>query len=268
MENARSDVLILLDCPYVGIAGNKGNGVTELIAASAYGSAANGLEPYSFTQELELELQVLATVIPSFSVGILYENIFTLMQKRIAKEGKEHSEPVCLQLTQEHASKPRSIRLFAYKNGTVEVSALHQTSEGFDGASQVSEDPIDIPLIALAIRLKEYFKVGDLSPDLFLEWLRRMPNVAGDVKIEAGFHGYSPLLIVSVRIAMFLYMPKDPAIICLGPINALGMDLNLLPNAKRKDLSTPAPDNHPKKSTNPVQSFTLLQKPTNSASGV
>jgi hypothetical protein len=45
-----------------------------------------------------------------------------------------------------------------------------------------------------------------------------MPNIAQQVKIEAGFDAFSTLVIVSLPIAFCAYLSRDPAIISLGPI--------------------------------------------------
>jgi len=41
-----------------------------------------------------------------------------------------------------------------------------------------------------------------------------------EVKVEAGFDSFSSLLIVSVPISLSIYVPRDPAVICLGPITS------------------------------------------------
>ena len=72
LEQAESDVLILLDCCSAGI-GNigEGNGVTEVICACAYDVEANGIGHYSFTKALTIERRLLSWK-ESFSVSELY----------------------------------------------------------------------------------------------------------------------------------------------------------------------------------------------------
>jgi hypothetical protein len=41
-----------------------------------------------------------------------------------------------------------------------------------------------------------------------------------EVKVEAGFDSFSSLLIVSVPISLSIYVPRDPAVIRLGPITS------------------------------------------------
>jgi choline dehydrogenase-like flavoprotein len=282
LEHAQSDVLILLDCNYVGTASsNQGSGVTELIAASGYGSLAQSVEPFFFTRELETELRELSKL-PSFSIGNLYHNIFCRVHSRTADDAQEQATPVYLSLTQEDSKFPRSIRLPTQQKGVLatsgDASASHNSistdgtflSPPFQAPSALTSG--ETPRIAFAIRLKGDFQVEDLSSDLFLEWLRRIPASVADVKIEAGFHSYSSLLIVSVPICMSLYMPKDPAIINLGPITSFNQVLNLVPNTMPKDLPTPKPDSHvwdhPRQSGNGLEALTPPLKSTNGTSGI
>jgi hypothetical protein len=55
---------------------------------------------------------------------------------------------------------------------------------------------------------------------LFTEWLKGIPAVAEEVRVEAGFGSFSTLLIVSLPMALTAYLPRDPAITFLGPITS------------------------------------------------
>ena len=44
-----------------------------------------------------------------------------------------------------------------------------------------------VPRLAFAVRLRDNIQAGELSADLFLEWLRHIPTIAEQVKVEAGF---------------------------------------------------------------------------------
>jgi hypothetical protein len=87
-------------------------------------------------------------------------------------------------------------------------------------ASPISNLSDQVPRILLAVRLKDPFRPRDLSFDFFKEWLRMIPTVAEDVKGEAGFGSFSSIVIVSVPITLSLYLPRDPAIIKIGPITS------------------------------------------------
>ncbi|TVY85278.1 Cholesterol oxidase [Lachnellula suecica] len=256
LEQANSDALALLDCAHAGTANNEeGNRTTELIAACTYDSTTNGIPSYSFTKELEIELRELSKL-SSFSIGNLYDNVFSRVRIRASEEGRQHQSPVYLPLTQESPRSPRSIRLSVLKKDSdahlnaFEVQSPQSDAFGITGmngdsaglsfktSSATSVGPV--PRMAFAIRLMEDFRVGDLSSDLFSEWLRNIPASAQEVKIEAGFHSYSSLLIVSVPVSMSIYMPKSPAVISLGPITSFNQVLTKVPFPK--DLPTPSPD--------------------------
>ncbi|TVY17726.1 Cholesterol oxidase [Lachnellula arida] len=258
LEQSQSDVLTLLDCCHAGTASSdEGNGTTELIAACAYNSSTHGVPSYSFTKELEIELRELSTL-SSFSVGNLYDNLFSRVRSRMSEEGLEHQSPVYLPLTQENPKSPRSIRLSVHNDGNLPnqlasggsydvqsplsdifgITNGDPTGPAFKPSSATAVGPT--PRMAFAIRLTEDFRVGDLSSNLFYEWLRNIPASVDQVKIEAAFHSYSSLLIVSVPICLSIYIPKDPAVMSLGPITSFNQVLSrvLIP----KDLPTPNPD--------------------------
>ncbi|KAH6684085.1 hypothetical protein B0J14DRAFT_646000 [Halenospora varia] len=260
LEQALSDVLVLLDCPHSGSSNNDGSGNTELIAASNYNATSKEEAPFTFTQDLELELRELSKL-PTFSIGNLYHNIFCRMQGRIA-EDQEFRPPIYLPLSQENTLLPRSIRLAAHKRGSWDVPTLPSrlTSEdsfevqpptttfSHDGGESDSSFQTSSailaghePHMAFAIRIGDGFNMEDLSSDLFLDWVRNMPG-SEEVKIEAAFHSNAALLIVSVPICMSIYLPQDPAIINLGPITSINQVLNRVPVPR--DLPTPNPDSH------------------------
>ncbi|PVH81338.1 hypothetical protein DL98DRAFT_397218, partial [Cadophora sp. DSE1049] len=110
LEQAESDVLILLDCCAAGTANaGGGSGVTELIAACPYNGIANGVGPYSFTNALVTELLELSHK-PSFSVGELYSEIFLRAQGHVPEHGRDRPAPMHIQLTRQ-SKFPRSIQL-------------------------------------------------------------------------------------------------------------------------------------------------------------
>ncbi len=81
--------------------------------------------------------------------------------------------------------------------------------------------PVDhVPRIAISIRLHKNFQVGDLSTAYFRDWLLDMPTFAEEVRVEAGFNSFSSLLIVSIPLSLYNYLPPNPAMISLGPITS------------------------------------------------
>jgi hypothetical protein len=249
LEQSECDVLILLDCCASGTANSgEGNGASELISACAYNATANGVGPYSFTSALVIELTELSKK-HSFSVGELYSNIFIRTQCRLPEDGRErHPAPVHLVLTRS-TQFPRSIQLSrmgirAKNDSTTLPSSLlaalatQSTARGSNSSCVVEIDNTissmpsitreemnrlnsnSAPRLAFAVRLNESFETGDLSIDAFVEWLRTVPALVDDVKIEAGFESFSSLLIISLPIAICSYLPRNPAIFSLGPIRS------------------------------------------------
>ena len=226
LEEAPSDVLLLLDCCNAGTANtNEGEGLTELISACAYNSKANGVGPYSFTHALVIELKELAKR-PSFSVGELYGNIFCRIQARMPEDGTErHPAPVHLVLTND-THYQQSIRISSQwkenRDDRLSVPKVDAPNADTDSQNSLSQDltGVKVPRLAFAIRLRDNFSASELSAELFTEWLRTMPTIAAEVKVEAGFDSFSTLVIVSIPIYLSAYLPCDPAIISLGPVTS------------------------------------------------
>ena len=109
---AQSDVLILLDCCWSGVANEtEGSGVTELLCACPFDGRANGVGHYSFTQALTTELRLLSKL-PSFSTGRLYTAIYTRMQSFLVQglDNERYPPPVHFVLSQD-GSFARGIHL-------------------------------------------------------------------------------------------------------------------------------------------------------------
>ncbi|TVY45494.1 hypothetical protein LSUB1_G000873 [Lachnellula subtilissima] len=273
LEESPSDVLILLDCCASGLSNtdeggkslnkllklstdwlSSGNGVTELLAACAFNSIANGVGLYSFTHALISQLQKLARM-PAFTVGYLYNLIFAEIQSLQIDDAQRKKAPIHLVLSQDHRL-PRSIRISAkpphpninrpsipsfpgrnplgsttwnYDPASLPQDSLSSQSSGRssgvfspdsnDGASSsssISQIP-EYPRLLFSIRISEDIKPNELSPELFAEWLGTLPLSTNSVRVEAGFASDSTLLMVSMPVAFLGYLPNDdPAITMLG----------------------------------------------------
>jgi hypothetical protein len=257
LEESQSDVLLLLDCCHAGIANtNEGNGVTEVISACPYSSNANGVGPYSFTRRAE------------FSTGELYNNIYCRTQIRLPDDGagtERHPPPIHLVLNNDSKYR-RSIhlarRLSPGNDGsprsTLEVNEPpfdeNNTENTFEICSTLDEGqyessspptcetrPVkEVPRLALAIRFNDDLRLEDLSTDLFIDWLRTMPVVAQQVRVEAGFDSFSSLLIVSIPISLSAYLSYNPAVSCLGPITSS----NLVVPPQQPPFETPVTERY------------------------
>lgn len=242
---------------------DEGNGVTELIAACAYNAIANGVGPFSFTHALNSKLRQMASL-PYFTVGLLYNAIFTEVQSWRVEDSRYKKAPVHLVLSQSLAL-PRSIRISkqlkrqevstipVLLSPEMSIASANSSPSITPGGTQSPFDPFDnllqpevsppssvdsasslpeYPRLLFSVRLAEDVKAHDLSHDLFIDWLRTIPVPANLVRVEAGFASNSTLMILSAPAAMLGYFPKDQAITLLGTI----LSGNLVPNSE--DSST------------------------------
>jgi hypothetical protein len=239
--------------------------VTEMLAACAFNSIANGVGQFSFTHALNEKLRLMAGL-PGFTIGYLYNAVFSYIQNWRLEEARFKKPPVHLVLSQ-NPKLPRSIRLAkvsksALNNGNkilqssylapgqdslapnsaasgpIQSSVLSNASDGqasmsndaTPGKSLPSENQLsDWPRLLLSIRFSENVKPGELSTELFGEWLRSIPALANAVKIEAGFASDSTLMLVSIPTGLLGHLARDPAIVLIGTIRSRNL-LTTLPH--------------------------------------
>jgi hypothetical protein len=121
LEQAESDVLILLDSCSSGIGdGGEGHGVTELMAACAFDTIANGVGHYSFTKALTTELRLLSKK-RSFPVVELYTKVYCRAQHHMPQgiKNERYPAPIHLLLTRDDHF-PRSIQLPVLKRSSTQ----------------------------------------------------------------------------------------------------------------------------------------------------
>ncbi|KAL3428499.1 hypothetical protein PVAG01_02008 [Phlyctema vagabunda] len=248
LEDAESDVLLLLDCCAAGTAStDHGNGVTELIGACAFNVNANGVGEFSFTTALSKELRAFSKI-PSFTVGRLYNNLLRRTQMTLSHMTLQKA-PVHVVLTQDH-KLPRSIQLSPLpprfhgpESGLImaqaEVETRSSTSENSPSSKSSDNDPFSLrssrtsmsslsleppaklyPRIALSVQLPDNVRPDQLSEDLFRDWLRMIPVIAENVKVEAGWASFSSLVIVSVPMLIWRYIEEHPAVRMVGIIRS------------------------------------------------
>lgn len=234
-----------------------GNGVTELIAACGFNASANPVGPDSFTRALITELRLLSDA-SLFSVGTLYNRILCRVANWMPHGRELQKPPLHVVLTQ-NKQLPQSIHLsplclpFSGHSSPAISSSNHRSSpQGLPEPDLSERDPLSnstcsnqsshsepfrqnsshsppslpssdrghYPRIALTIRLKETLSASELSEDLFADWLRMMPVLAEHVKVEAGFASFSTLLVISVPVAIWCYIPDHIAIAVIGLITS------------------------------------------------
>ena len=216
-----------------------GNGVTELIAACAFNDSTNGVGRFSFTHALIGQLSKLSHM-PFFTVGYLYNLLFTEIQGWRKEDTRHKKAPVHIILTQDHRL-PRSIKLSSKRSslGGRKSSTLHDTGSGSQLESSPENPPgtdnvispfssdvassmsslstlPEFPRLLFSVRINENIRYKDLCAELFADWLGTIPIATKHVRVEAGFASDSTLLMVSMPVGFLGYLPEDPAITMLG----------------------------------------------------
>lgn len=178
LEEARSDVLLLLDACTAGFSSGGPNGsVTEVIAASGSSQAPLGIVLNSFSSVLARELAALSSR-GSFTISELYLVVLSRMQSHMETDNR--ATPLHLALSSPRL--PRSIilsplqRTKRMRSEDPHVSLAERSGSGH-------------PQINLSIRLSDPISTDSLSADLFMEWLRTVPFGVEKVKIEARYAG-------------------------------------------------------------------------------
>lgn len=241
LEEAECDVLVLLDCcAAASSGGNAGKGVTEVIAACGFEAFAPGVGRHSFTNSLAEELSYLGLHRPAFTTALLHNKVLARLKMswipRYADD--EHRElrrtPVYIHLAD--GGKQRCIELGPLRHPTISTlspnpqpgsstqSSAQSTSPsnpedvdmlGLDEVSQtsLSEDGKNMqfhpPQVLISVALEEEQRLSSFD---WLNWLTSFPALAKSVHIEARYKSYSTLLLVSLPIALWDVIPKDPAI--------------------------------------------------------
>ncbi|KAH7348510.1 hypothetical protein BKA65DRAFT_500745 [Rhexocercosporidium sp. MPI-PUGE-AT-0058] len=90
--------------------------------------------------------------------------------------------------------------------------------------------PGDAPRALFLVRFIEDIPTEDLSVELFKDWISSCPAAVAEIRIEASYKCFSTLVFITVPLAMQAYMPKDPAIMALGPVNSSIILHNTLKN--------------------------------------
>ena len=96
------------------------------------------------------------------------------------------------------------------------------TSQGTSATSSITSlgEISDYPRLLFSIRVSEDVKASDFSPEIFLDWLKKIPTKASLVRVEAGFASDSTLVMFSILPAILGYLPESPAMTLLGTVRS------------------------------------------------
>ncbi|KAL8936126.1 MAG: hypothetical protein Q9216_005093 [Gyalolechia sp. 2 TL-2023] len=229
LEEADSDVLILLDCcAAASSAGGSGNGITELIAACGFEAYAPGVGEHSFTRSLIEELRYYGQRPGPISTAFLHNKVLARAKKSwnpryvLDATSERRKTPIHIHLADR--SKQRCIELIplslapkhrdslARLSPKIQPSALPFSPSHSSGASlnEVWPDPeYNSPKVLISIALEEdqFLRTEDV-----LDWLKSFPALAKCVQIESVFGSDSTLLLLSLPVALWDSLPNDPAV--------------------------------------------------------
>ncbi|TVY31204.1 hypothetical protein LHYA1_G000045 [Lachnellula hyalina] len=245
LEDAQSDILLLLDTCAVADAPTAGNhGVKQVIAAYTPDQGARDPGPRSFTYNLVEALNKLGSGRP-FSIQRLHEEIVSQKhyQQRVLHTGLPNSTS---KMAVAHERMPVC---FSLTPGSLQSIALSPIGQQQPGGSQIAS-PLGSPENEVqALRnnheTQQNIKVnsnsdltfeemralvcttflGEPSQDMasFKQWLHNTPVAASKIAVEGMFHGPPTVLLVSMPIAVYNVVAADRTCAFLGYVNSHNM---------------------------------------------
>ncbi|KAL2048673.1 hypothetical protein N7G274_000585 [Stereocaulon virgatum] len=246
LEQAQSDILILLDCcAAASSTTSSGTGVIELIAACGFETWAPGVSEHSFTRSLIDELTYWAKG-PTLTVALLhnkvlsrikywkprfgrtgnYEHRKTPIYIVLANDGKQRSielEPLRHQASSElEASVPPSGGPLSQWPSHSSAPSTKPSTDAGDNPSSSSQSSLsnvwpdpqyECPKVLVSLALEDD---QILETEAWVEWLRSVPAVVQYAQVEGLYRSDSTLLLLSLPISIWDLLPKDPAVNFIG----------------------------------------------------
>ena len=252
LEQAKSDVLILLDCcAAASSATGNGSGITEIIAACGFEAWAPGVGQHSFTRSLIDELKYLQHRNFPFSTSLLHNKVLARVKywkpryDELARHREMRKTPIYIVISNE--TRPRSIeleprvpRLLTVTEDTIintnstspgsslrgsafsslslsEDAASTSGSASESSCSSVSEvwpdKKFECPKVLISVALEEE---QWLSAPQWADWMRSIPGLVKYANVEGIYKSDSTLLLISIPIAVWNLIPSSPAISFVG----------------------------------------------------
>ncbi|KAK4231488.1 hypothetical protein QBC38DRAFT_465860 [Podospora fimiseda] len=253
LERSISDVLILLDC-CAGAASATfptGQSITETISASSWDAIAPDPGRYSFTNALIEVLEEWRH--KAFSAAMLHAEVLARLKhpRPILINGKHfeaRSTPVHFMMTSNY--KAPSIEICRLVPPPPSESSsrrrlLDSAMPGGRGWGQrypsasdnmipsTSEPNEDEPHVMISLALEDDQR---LDMEAWEEWLAGFPALAKYVKVQGIFKSHSTLLLLSLPVMVWDFLPDDPACAFVAFIRSN----NLLHASKSPTIPAPA----------------------------
>ena len=243
LEEAQSDVLLLLDCcAAASSVTGSGNGVTEVIAACGFETWAPGVGQHSFTRSLVEELRYLRRTAP-FSTALLHNTVLSRVKYWKPRYGisagdlEKRKTPIYIVLSNEKNQRSIEIAPIPVHDSDMDVgelslrqsisresSASSQPVEGDESPrpSQSSNSSVDevwpdnrfrCPKVIISVALEEE---QWLSTQQWEDWLRSIPALVKFANVEGIYGSDSTLLLISMPVAVWDLLPPEPALSFIG----------------------------------------------------
>lgn len=239
LGQADSDVLILLDCCAAASSIGSSKGHSEVMGACGFESKASGVGDHSFTRSLIEELRYYGRRYP-ISTAFLYGKIVTRAKNswnpRFERDAdyerrktpvhihlSERSRQGCIELasfwpivqsdmTSDFAMYPSQANSAIHSVTTSsplshDIDTSDQTDSSSSQTSIESQNLMPRVLITVALEQEQIMRTQDM-----IDWLKSIPALARWIRVESAYVSDSSLLILSLPIAIWDMLPKDPAI--------------------------------------------------------
>lgn len=234
LEQADSDVLILLDCcAAASCTGGSGNGVTEVIAACGFETWAPGVGEHSFTRSLISVLEDWEDRHPPLSGAVLHSEILSRIKywnpkyhnisQHQRREGVERRKTP-IHITVYNQDNERSIVLSPIKlppepSPSSPVSPHRLTPEAALPSSSLSdhdtfkevcggpEDHCPTVLITLALEDDQRLETGG-----WVKWLLSAPGLIKHGHVQGIYKSDSILVLLTLPVAIWDLLPNHPAV--------------------------------------------------------
>ncbi len=239
LEEAQSDVLILLDCcAAASSVTGAGSGITEVIAACGFETGAPGVGQHSFTRSLIEELKYLCRTAP-FSTALLHNTVLSRVKYWKPRYGPSEDDqerrktPIYIVLSNE--TKQRSIEIAPIlargstagpctesPSGESSTSSRSPDRANSPRPSQSSKSSIDevwpdknfrCPKVLISVALEEE---QWLSTQQWEDWLRSIPGLIRYANVVGAYGSDSTLLLLSVPVAIWDLLPGNRAMTFVG----------------------------------------------------
>ncbi|KAK3167553.1 hypothetical protein OEA41_010680 [Lepraria neglecta] len=242
LEYAESDVLTLLDCCAAAssVAG-AGSGVTEVIAACGFETWAPLVGEHSFTRSLIDELRYWSYG-PPLSVAMLHNKVLSRIKywkPRFGASGDHERRKTPIYMILANEGKQRSIELkplpsqfdlaAELPSSLTQVSSSNSSTypelPGSDNEIAPDSSHSDLenqcsPKVLISVALEED---QWLLTSAWADWLRSIPAIVKDAHVEGVLKSNSVLILMSISVAVWNLLPKDPAITFVGFVKSWGL---------------------------------------------